>query len=121
MYFGIKVERSELYNKINSRVDLMWKQGLLLETKNVLEMGYSKDLNSLNTVGYKETIALINNQLTKTEAVEMIKQNTRHYAKRQMTWFRKNEKIIWLNGNQKEIAEKIAKEYQSYDKQIFSL
>jgi tRNA dimethylallyltransferase len=121
VYYGIDVDRQGLYDKINSRVDLMWKHGLLAETQNVLEMGYSKSLNSLNTVGYKETIAFLEKKLSKTEAIEMIKQNTRHYAKRQMTWFRRNEHIIWLNGTVREIAERIAQDYITIDNQIFSL
>jgi tRNA dimethylallyltransferase len=107
VYFGIEHERKELYDRINLRSENMWKSGLIEETKHILEMGYLPSLNSLNTVGYKECIAFLNNELSEKEAIEKIKQNTRHYAKRQLTWFRKNPNIKWLNGNPKNIAEVI--------------
>ena len=106
-YFGIKYPRAELYERINKRAEIMWKNGLLDEVKNVLSMGFSADLNSLNTVGYKEAIAYHNGQMSEEEALEKMKQNTRRYAKRQMTWFRKNKKIQWLTGTEEEIAAKI--------------
>jgi tRNA dimethylallyltransferase len=98
VYFGIMPDRPALYEKINLRSEIMWNSGLIEETKRVLSMGYSPSLNSLNTVGYKETIDYIDGKLSAPEAIEKIKQNTRRYAKRQMTWFRRNSRIHWLNG-----------------------
>ena len=106
-YFGLEFPRNELYERINRRTEIMWNSGLVEEVKEILAMGYSPKLNSLNTVGYKETIAFLNGKMTEKETIEKIKQNTRRYAKRQITWFRKNNKIKWLSGNEKNIAEMI--------------
>ncbi|MEJ5244777.1 MAG: tRNA (adenosine(37)-N6)-dimethylallyltransferase MiaA [Bacteroidota bacterium] len=99
-YFAIDSPRIVLYEKINLRTVQMWNNGLLKETVQLLEMGYSENLNSLNTVGYKETIQFIKGQLSEKETISKIQQNTRHYAKRQLTWFRNQcPEIIWLNKN----------------------
>ncbi len=108
-YFGIYFEREELYKRINVRAEQMWEMGLIKETEKVLKMGYSPGLNSLNTVGYKECISYINGVLSKDEAIELTKRNTRRYAKRQMTWFRKNKYIEWLSNDSKEIARIIVR------------
>jgi len=107
VYFGIEFPRQELYDRINLRAEQMWQNGLVEETKKVLNMGFSPELNSLNTVGYKETIAFLQNKLSVMEALEEIKKNTRHYAKRQMTWFRKVENVNWLAGDTKDICNGI--------------
>ena len=93
--FCIKVDRELLYKKINYRVDKMISDGLIKEAKTLLKF---KDLNSLNTVGYKELFEYFKGNLTKSQAIEKIKQNTRRYAKRQMTWL-KNKNSIWIENN----------------------
>ena len=93
--FGIKVDRELLYKKINYRVDKMISNGLIKEAKALLKL---KGLNPLNTVGYKELFEYFEGNLTKSQAVEKIKQNTRRYAKRQMTWL-KNKNLIWVKNN----------------------
>jgi tRNA dimethylallyltransferase len=93
--FCIKVDRELLYKKINYRVDKMISDGLIKEAKTLLKF---KDLNSLNTVGYKELFEYFKGNLTKSQAIEKIKQNTRKYAKRQMTWL-KNKNLIWIENN----------------------
>lgn len=95
--FGLEWEREVLYKSIEKRVDLMIESGLVEEVQNILSAGFSRQLNALNTVGYKEIISFINNEITLDRAIELIKRNTRHYAKRQMTWFRKDERINWLH------------------------
>ena len=105
-YFGIYFDREELYDRINLTAELMWDSGLEAEIKKVLEMGYSPDLNSLNSVGYKECIAYLKGDLTRARAIELTKQNTRRYAKRQLTWFRKNIDILWLNGGSSKVIAK---------------
>jgi len=100
--FGLNWKRDILYKRIEARVDMMIEAGLIEETKKVLEMGYSKNLNALNTVGYKEIIAYLENEIPLDRAVELIKRNTRRYAKRQMTWFRKDERIKWIDINSEE-------------------
>ncbi|MCK5457396.1 MAG: tRNA (adenosine(37)-N6)-dimethylallyltransferase MiaA [Melioribacteraceae bacterium] len=105
---GLQWERELLYQNINNRVDKMIFDGLVDEVKSILGKGYSSNLNSLNTVGYKEIIAYLNGECDLDRAVELIKRNTRHYAKRQMTWFRKDERIKWFEIDQEEDLEKIA-------------
>ena len=92
--FGIDWPREELYNRINRRVDIMMESGLLDEVKSVLNF---KDLNALKTVGYKEVFDYLEGACSLEEAVEKIKQNTRRYAKRQLTWFRNKTGTIWVN------------------------
>jgi len=99
LYFGILFERKKLYDRINLRTEQMWYAGLPVEYSKVISMGYSKDLNSLNSVGYKECASYYKGKFTKDLALEEIKKNTRRYAKRQMTWFNRNEEINWLMYN----------------------
>ncbi len=107
LYLEIRRERKELYERINRRAEKMWENGLPEETSRILKMGYSPDLNSLNAVGYKETIAYLQGKIKEEEAISLIKRNTRRYAKRQITWFKKIENVERLQGNASEIAEKI--------------
>lgn len=114
-YIGINHNRELLYKIINQRVDNMWQSGLIEETQKVLAMGYSKDLNSLNTVGYKETISYLDSLITEEQALELIKRNSRRYAKRQLTWFKAIETINWYRIheiNVEKIAEDIKRFYQ---------
>ncbi|MCU0424800.1 MAG: tRNA (adenosine(37)-N6)-dimethylallyltransferase MiaA [Candidatus Kapabacteria bacterium] len=106
-FFGVHVERDELYKRINTRAKAMFDEGLLEETANVLAMGYSPECNALNTVGYKEAIAHKRGEISLARAIELTQQNTRHYAKRQLTWFRRDERIEWLSGAPEEIAHEI--------------
>jgi len=106
--FGLEWNRQELYSNIEIRVDNMMEEGLVSEVENILNMGYSAELNSLNTVGYKEIISYLNNKISLERAVELIKRNTRRFAKRQMTWFRKDERINWLGINNKSDLDSVA-------------
>ncbi len=96
--FALDMPREILYDRIEKRVDLMIASGLEIETKKVLEMGYSTTLNSLNTVGYKEMINYICNEISHDRCVELIKRNSRRYAKRQVTWWRADSRIKWLQA-----------------------
>lgn len=89
---GLELPRDVLYDRINKRVDQMIEQGLLKEIKNLLPY---KDLNALQTVGYKELFSYFNHEVSFELAINDIKKNTRHYAKRQMTWFKKDAAIKW--------------------------
>ncbi|MEN8192824.1 MAG: tRNA (adenosine(37)-N6)-dimethylallyltransferase MiaA [Bacteroidota bacterium] len=106
--YGLQWERELLYQNINNRVDKMISDGLVDEVKSILAKGYSPELNSLNTVGYKEIIAYLSDEYDIDRAIELIKRNTRRYAKRQMTWFRKDERIKWFKINREEDLDKIA-------------
>lgn len=94
--FCIDHDRQTLYDRINLRVDIMIKEGLLEEVKHIMEMGYTKDLNSMKGIGYKEIMDYYNGECTLEEAIENVKQGSRRYAKRQLTWFRRDERIIML-------------------------
>lgn len=95
--YGLNRPREELYERINRRVDIMLENGLLDEVKSLLEMGISRDATSMQAIGYKELAEYFEGSCKLFEAVEKIKQESRRYAKRQLTWFRKNKEIIWLN------------------------
>ncbi len=112
-YYGIKTDREALYDRINKRAEIMWASGLIEETKSLMNMGYSPSLNSMNTVGYKECIAYIEGKMPEPEALDKMKQATRNYAKRQMTWFRKIDKINWLEGSPKQIAQQIFRDLKT--------
>ncbi len=107
LYFAIDWDRQTLYDRINRRTHIMWGDGLVQETENVLNMGYTTSLNSLNTVGYKETIDYINGEISEAKAIELIQQHTRNYAKRQITWFKKIPNINWIKNNPTELIKLI--------------
>jgi tRNA dimethylallyltransferase len=106
-FFGVDVPRSELYTRINARAEAMFADGLLEETAAALAMGYAPEVNALNTVGYKEAIAHLRGEISLARAIELAQQNTRRYAKRQLTWFRRDERIEWLSGAPEEIAHSV--------------
>lgn len=95
-FFGILWERPVLYARIEERVDRMLEEGFIDEVRGLLAMGYDDRCQSLQTVGYKEAIAFLRNEIPYDRMVELMKQNTRRFAKRQMTWFRKEARVSWL-------------------------
>ena len=96
---GLNLEREKLYQRINQRVDDMMGAGLLEEAE---ELYLFKKLHTLNTVGYQELFDYIEDKLTLQQAIDLIKQNTRNYAKRQVTWFKKDKGIFWYEPQEKE-------------------
>ena len=94
---GLNMDRSELYERINHRVDLMMEAGLLQEVKGLIPF---RHYNALNTVGYTELFNHLDGKITFEEAVNQIKQNTRRFAKRQLTWFRRDESTVWFEPDQ---------------------
>ena len=95
--FGIYIKREKLYDRINKRVDMMIEQGLIEEVKKIKDK-YDKFPTAMQAIGYKEVIEYLENKLNKEEMLEKIKMETRRYAKRQITWFKRNKDIKWLNG-----------------------
>lgn len=93
--FGLDRPRQELYKRIETRVDQMMSDGLLDEVRSL--SGYSRELQSMNCLGYKELLAYLDGKCTLGDAVTQIKLNTRHFAKRQLTWFRKDKRIKWID------------------------
>lgn len=96
--FAIDMDRNILYDRINKRVDIMIESGLIQEVANIKEK-YDKYPTAMQALGYKEIVEYLDGKVTKEEAIEKIKLETRRYAKRQLTWFRKNKQTIWLDGN----------------------
>ncbi|MCO8194299.1 tRNA (adenosine(37)-N6)-dimethylallyltransferase MiaA [Anaerofustis sp. NSJ-163] len=108
-YFCLNDDRQKLYDGIDLRVDKMVEEGLIKEVKSLLDMGYDENLTSMRALGYKEIVSYLKNEISFEEAIYIIKRDTRHFAKRQLTWFRRNEDIIWIDKqeykNNKEIIE----------------
>ena len=101
---GLELPRELLYARINDRVDSMMEHGLLAEVENLLEY---RHLKNLQTVGYSELFDFIDGKYSLQQAVEKIKQHTRNYAKRQMTWFKKDGEINWFRAGEEGLVEKI--------------
>lgn len=95
--FGLTMPREQLYRRIEQRVDVMLANGLIAEVEALLAAGYSRGIFALQSFGYKELIAYLDGKCTYIDAVEQLKQNTRRFAKRQLTWFRKDKRIEWLD------------------------
>jgi tRNA dimethylallyltransferase len=114
---GLDWDRKELYKRINERVDRMMQDGFIEEVRGLKRMGLKSSLNALNTVGYKELFEYLEGKLRLDEAVELIKRNTRRFAKRQLTWFRADKRIRWVAmSTQKElniIARQIGEQFTS--------
>ncbi len=96
-FFVLTMKRKELYNRINIRVDSMINNGLENEVRDLLDKGYSVELNSMQAIGYKEMIEYISGKISKEDAIAQIKQNTRNYAKRQVTWFKRYKEAMWID------------------------
>lgn len=94
---GLTRNRPELYDRINERVDIMVEQGLFYEVEELLEAGLEEDDISMKGIGYKEVIGFFDGLYTRDEAIDLIKKNSRHLAKRQLTWFRRYEDMKWFN------------------------
>ncbi|MCA9744528.1 tRNA (adenosine(37)-N6)-dimethylallyltransferase MiaA [candidate division KSB1 bacterium] len=103
--FGLQWSRDELYVRIESRVDAMLEAGLQAEVESLLRCGVVPTANAMQTVGYREMVSFLKSECSLDEAVEKIKQHSRNYAKRQMTWFRKDTRICWLEVNEANFAE----------------
>lgn len=96
-YFVLTDERAHLYERIDKRVDLMVEQGLVEEVKKLKEMGFHKEMVSMQGLGYKEILAYLDGEITLSEAIYIVKRETRHFAKRQLTWFRREREVIWFD------------------------
>ncbi|MDE0018324.1 MAG: tRNA (adenosine(37)-N6)-dimethylallyltransferase MiaA [Candidatus Poribacteria bacterium] len=97
--FCLTMQRALLYRRIEQRVDVMLANGLIAEVESLLAAGYARDTVALRSFGYKELIAYLDGKCTYLEAVEQLKRNTRRFAKRQLTWFRKDTRIEWVDRN----------------------
>lgn len=106
---GLTMERDKLYDRINKRVDMMLENGLVNEVRRLVDLGFSDSITSMQGIGYKEILYYLRNEISLEEATELIKQDSRRYAKRQLTWFRRINEIKWFSidnsGNTNTIIE----------------
>jgi tRNA dimethylallyltransferase len=114
-YFVLNNDREILYSRINERIDLMLERGLLDEVQFLKDKGYKKDMVSMQGLGYKEILSYLDGEITLEEAVYILKRDTRHFAKRQITWFKRESDVTWLNlpeyGNNKDnVLEEMLKQ-----------
>ena len=96
-YFVLTMDRTKLYERIEHRVDLMFKMGLIDEVKNLMERGYDRSMVSMQGIGYKEVIDYLNGETSLDECIQIIKRDTRHFAKRQLTWFKREKIVTYIN------------------------
>lgn len=116
-YYVLNMNRDKLYERINKRVDIMLEKGLVEEVIRLQKEGYNCDMQSMKGIGYKEILYYLNGDISLEKAVEMIKQFSRNYAKRQLTWFRKDPRVIWIDKDQfksdLEVADYIIRDYRN--------
>lgn len=109
-YYVLTMNREKLYERINKRVDIMIEKGLLDECIKLKEMGYTSDIQSMQGIGYKEILYHLEGKISLDEAINMIKQGSRNYAKRQLTWFRRDTRCVFIDNDKmsdNEILEKV--------------
>ena len=109
-YFGLYMNRQKLYEKVEKRVDLMMEKGLVNEVSGLVEKGYGPEHTSMQALGYKEILYYFSGFCTLGEAAALIKRNSRRFAKRQMTWFKRDSRIIWYDVEKYNSLEEIANE-----------
>ena len=110
IYLGLNMDRVKLYEKINQRVDKMVDLGLVDEVKNLLDEGLDRNSQSLKAIGYKEVISYLDGDIDFDEMVDLIKKNSRHYAKRQLTWFRRDDRVKWFDRE----SDRLLSDVESY-------
>lgn len=114
-YFVLNDDRKVLYNRIDKRVDIMNEEGLVDEVKKLLDIGCKPGMTSMDGIGYKEIISYLDGNCSLNDALELIKKNSRNYAKRQLTWFRREKEVVWLDKTE------LTSENQLLDKIINTL
>ncbi len=118
LYYVLTDERETIYRRINQRVDAMIADGLVDEVRRLMDMGVTRDMTAMQGLGYKEVAAYVDGEISLDEAIYRIKRDTRHFAKRQLTWFRRERDVRWIDrgafGSDSEIAAFVENEAQSY-------
>lgn len=102
--FGLYMDREKLYQRIEKRVDMMFHQGLVEEVRGLIKRGYSPDLKSMQSIGYRHVCDFLSEKVSFDETVRLLKRDTRRYAKRQFTWFRQDKEMVWLEPSETERA-----------------
>lgn len=116
----LNMDRKKLYNRIDNRVDIMIENGLVEEVKSLLNRGYDKSLVSLKAIGYKEIIMYLEDEITLDYAIDKIKQGSRNYAKRQLTWFRRDRRIKWINKDDFNSFDELSNYIYNHVNKIFN-
>lgn len=106
-YYVLTMDRDRLYHRINKRVDIMLEKGLIREVKNLKQLGFTSEMQSMQGIGYKEILYYLENKLTLDDAIDKIKQGSRNYAKRQLTWFRKDPRAKFIDKDTFESEDEI--------------
>lgn len=114
---GILMDRAQLYERINRRIDIMVENGLIDEIRTLLDKGYTEDLISMKAIGYKEIFPYIRGEMSLDEALYILKRDTRHFAKRQLTWFRKDKRIRWFSAEAYADKKAMASDMMAYFKE----
>ena len=109
-YFVLTMDRKKLYERIDKRVDLMFDMGLVDEVKALMAKGYDKSLVSMQGIGYKEVIDYLNGKTSLEECIDIIKRDTRHFAKRQLTWFKREKVVTYIDKDEFDAEDKCLKE-----------
>jgi len=109
-YFVLTMDRKKLYERIDKRVDLMFDMGLVDEVKALMAKGYDKSLVSMQGIGYKEVIDYLNGKMSLEECIDIIKRDTRHFAKRQLTWFKREKVVTYIDKDEFDAEDKCLKE-----------
>ena len=109
-YFVLTMDRKKLYERIDKRVDLMFDMGLVEEVKALMARGYDKSLVSMQGIGYKEVIDYLNGETSLEECIDIIKRDTRHFAKRQLTWFKREKVVTYIDKDEFDAEDKCLKE-----------
>ena len=109
-YFVLTMDRKKLYERIDKRVDLMFDMGLVEEVKALMAKGYDKSLVSMQGIGYKEVIDYLNGKMSLEECIDIIKRDTRHFAKRQLTWFKREKVVTYIDKDEFDAEDKCLKE-----------
>ena len=109
-YFVLTMDRKKLYERIDHRVDLMFEMGLVDEVKSLMARGYNKSMVSMQGIGYKEVIDYLNGETSLSECMDIIKRDTRHFAKRQITWFKREKVVTYINKDEFATEDECLKE-----------
>lgn len=121
VYFVLHMPREQLYERINIRVDKMLEDGLIKEVLSLKEMGIKKNMTSMQGIGYKEVLDYLNGETSYEDMVYLLKRDTRHFAKRQLTWFKREKDVIWMDKTHYRSASELSDDLLRIAKEKLSL
>ncbi len=116
---GLTMDRDKLYSRINERIDIMMDSGLIDEVKSLLDRGYDENLISMQAIGYKEVIQYLKGEYSLEDTIDTLKRESRRYAKRQLTWFRREERVHWIDLDQFDDKDNLLEQIMDYTNDKF--